>query len=250
MKNYLLLLGALLFCFSACQRPFSPTTTRVQQYRIEPEQALVEDSSIIAFLAPFKTQLEAEMNVVLGESTIELTKARPESSLGNWAADVTHIQCEKLYGKSIDFAIVNYGGLRISQLPKGPITRGKIFELMPFDNMLVVLEASGSVVHELFDLMADHGGWPISHSVRYSIKNDKAENIRINGLPLALKKIYRIGLTDFVANGGDRCFFLKDQPRVVLSMRFRDALMAFVEEETKAGRGIFGEVEGRVVESR
>ncbi len=248
MRNHQLLWGALLLlCCAACKQVFLPQQTAVQTYRIDATASAPEDSAIVALIQPYKIQLEAEMNVVLGEVAQTLNKAKPESSLGNWAADVTHQSCESLYGKSIDFAIVNYGGLRITQIPAGPLRRSKIFELMPFDNQLVVLEANGTVVQQLFERMADYGGWPISHSVSYKIEEGKAKDIKINGLPLTLKKIYRIGMTDFVANGGDKCFFFKDMPRTELAVLYRDALLEFVEAETKAGRKIEAKKEGRVL---
>ena len=244
-----LLWGTLLLLYgTACQRNWQPQQVEVQSYPIATVDTLAEDPEIADLIAPYKSQLEAEMNVVLGEVDQPLSKAQPESSLGNWAADAMHQSCERLSGKPIDFAIVNYGGLRIPQLPAGPLRRSKIYELMPFDNKLVVLEANGSVVYQLFDRMAAYGGWPISHTVRYRIEMGKAADVRINGLPLTLKKIYRIGMTDFVANGGDKCRFFEDQPRTELGEMYRDALLRFVEAETAAGRKITAELEGRVSE--
>ena len=45
------------------------------------------------------------------------------------------------------------GGLRTG-LPAGPITLGSVFELMPFENELVVLDAPGPVVQQLFEYAA------------------------------------------------------------------------------------------------
>lgn len=245
----------LLFCcllgllgVMACQRSLAPSSTQILNYRIASEATVAEDSAIVTLLAPYKAQLDTQMSEVIGEVAMDLRKAKPESTLGNWAADVMHAQCEAYAQMPIDFAVVNYGGLRISHLPPGPITRGKLFELMPFDNKLVILEAPGAVVQRLFERMADYGGWPISHTVRYQIVEGKPQDIRIHGLPLVLKKIYKIGLTDFVANGGDKCAFLEKQPRLNLTQMYRDALIDFVLAEQAAGRVLTAQVEGRVVE--
>ena len=44
---------------------------------------------------------------------------------------------------------MNHGGIR-SYIPKGNITTGKIFELMPFDNLIVLQEVKGSVLQQFF----------------------------------------------------------------------------------------------------
>ena len=48
----------------------------------------------------------------------------------------------------IDFCLLNNGGLRTS-LPQGNITRRKIFELMPFENELVVVTISKEKMTDL-----------------------------------------------------------------------------------------------------
>ena len=75
------------------------------------------------------------MNTVIGFSTIGLTKKLPESGLGNLIADAMKEMAQKKYATKVDAAFVNYGGIR-SYIPKGEITIGKIFEIMPFDNLI------------------------------------------------------------------------------------------------------------------
>ena len=63
-------------------------------------------------------------------------------------------ETERLLGEPVDFAVINYGGMRIPAIPKGPITRGKIFELMPFDNLLVVVRLDVSILTQFINHMA------------------------------------------------------------------------------------------------
>ena len=237
-----------LLLLLSCQRGWQAETARVQQYRIATAQDIQADTAVVAMLAPYKAQLEAKMNVVLGEAGMELTKVKPESTLGNWVADLTQEMAEFYYGQNIDFAIANYGGLRISQIPVGPVTRGKIFELMPFDNQLVIVKTNGEVVQQLFDRMADYGGWPVSAPVRFRIQEGKPVDIRIGGKPLVEDQTYLIAMSDFVANGGDRCFFFADQERIDLGQGLRDAMIEYVIKEQEAGRQLSAKVEGRVTQ--
>jgi 2',3'-cyclic-nucleotide 2'-phosphodiesterase (5'-nucleotidase family) len=54
------------------------------------------------------------------------------------------IMAEQKFGKKVDAAFINYGGIR-SYIAKGEITVGKIYELMPFDNLIVLQDLKGAV---------------------------------------------------------------------------------------------------------
>lgn len=207
-------------------------------------QETTTDERIADMVQPYKVRLDAEMNEVIGTTAKELIKAKPESPLGNLVADLIHKKCEDYYKEAIDFTVVNYGGLRIPALPAGDITKGKIFELMPFDNMLVVVEIDAATVRKLFGIMARNGGWPISKQVSYAINEGEARDILIGGKTIDANKIYKVALSDYLANGGDKLFFLKDKKRQNLGVLFRDAILEYVIEQD--GAIMDAEVEGRV----
>ena len=224
-------------------------TPRIHHYDTTSEylksEAAAADASVSEMILPYKKELDAEMNTVIGRTTKEMVKAKPESTLGNWLADLVHQKSEDYFGAEVDFALVNYGGIRIPALPEGEITKGKIFELMPFDNMLVVMDIDGATVRQIFDVMAGNGGWPISKEVSYVIENQSPTNVRINGEPLNDEKIYKVALSDYLANGGDKLFFLKDKKRDNLGVLFRDAMLEYIIERN--GEVIDAEIEGRVI---
>ncbi len=207
-------------------------------------EKVYDDKEIADMIAPYKERLDAEMNTVVGNTARDLAKAKPESPLGNWLADLIHKKSEDYHKSKIDFALVNYGGIRIPVLPEGEVTRGKIFELMPFDNMLMVLEIDGATVRQIFGTMAANGGWPISQQVSYMIDNELPVNILINDEALDDKKIYKVAISDYLANGGDNLFFLKDKKRHNLGVLFRDAMLEYIIEQN--GETMSAEVEGRV----
>jgi len=208
-------------------------------------EKVYDDKDIADMIAPYKERLDAEMNTVIGSTARELAIAKPESTLGNWLADLIHKKSEDYYESEIDFALVNYGGIRIPSLSVGDITRGKIFELMPFDNMLMVLEIDGATVRQIFGVMATNGGWPISQQVSYVIENELPVDILINNEALDNKKIYKVALSDYLANGGDNLFFLKDKKRRNLGVLFRDAMFEYIVEQN--GEAMSATVEGRVI---
>lgn len=248
MKYFLLrmLPGALLI--------FSAFSCRVQHFAYYEETSteiianpdLIEDQEVEKMLKPYRNQLELEMNEVLGIANERLNMGRPESTLGNWFADTQLKASEDKLGKNIDFAVSNSGGIRIPEIPKGQVTRGKIFELMPFDNMLVIMELSGGKVLELVNHIAQSGGWPISKGLRFKInKEGKAQDILIKSEPLDVNKKYVVSLSDYVANGGSDCSFLIGLPFENTGILIRDALI----EQTKKDTKLEAVLDGRIIKN-
>ncbi len=243
MKNLLFL--TLLLLFSACKTNNFLADVQENSVRIEP--ALVEpDADINALIAPYKVKLDATMNEVIGETAQSLPKGRPESLLGNWCADAVHQKSEDYYQQSIDFTFINDGGLRIPALNKGQITLGNMFELMPFDNMLVVLELDYETLMKVFEQIASKDGEHFSSSIRLIINNQKVQSVTINGEPFQKNRTYKMATSDYLANGGGDFFFLKNKKRVNLDKFFRDALIEFVKETTAQGKQINAQLENRV----
>lgn len=210
-------------------------------------EAISEDAEISEMIAPYKTALDAEMNVVIGENKENMTKGKPESLLTNWFADAIHAMTTEYYTNGeVDFTVSNYGGIRIPNVAEGAITRGKIFELMPFDNMLVVIKMADTTVIKLFNHMAADNGWPISSNVSYEIKDYKPQNILINGEPLRSNRLYSVSISDYLANGGDKCYFLEEGTREDLGVLIRDALITYVEKQTAGNQVIESKLDGRV----
>ncbi|RLD20855.1 MAG: hypothetical protein DRI69_05485 [Bacteroidetes bacterium] len=206
-----------------------------------------EDARINDMIEPYKEVMDAEMDVVIGVCAKTLEKGRPESTMGNWVADLLVERTSAKYGQTIDFAIQNQGGLRINALGAGEVTIGKLYELMPFDNMIVVLHMRGDSLMRLFDHMARSQGWPISSEVRYTISGDKATDVHIHGESLQSDHIYKFGLPDYIANGGDRCTFLANaDKRVDLDYLVRDAIIDHVRILTREGREMVSKEDGRV----
>ena len=138
------LAAVLLLAGLGCARPLSHPVIQPQIYPIDAD-VRVEDSpeteTMRATIAPYAAQLDEAMNEVLAEVGAPLTKGQPESSLGNWTADLLLAAARDLFpDQKVAFAVQNYGGLRISEIGAGPLIVSEIYELMPFDNELVLVE--------------------------------------------------------------------------------------------------------------
>lgn len=235
-----ILITSLLF---SCTLSYQAQKVQYNDYRIA--TGAKQDSAMLVLLKPYSDSLSKSMNDVVAVSETDLEKKQPEGSLGNFLADAMLAMAEKSYATHVDAAFINYGGIRLPSLPSGNITRSKVFELSPFDNLLVIQKVNGKVLQEFLDHVAAKGGWPCS-GINMQIKDKKAINIKIGGAPLNESATYTIANNDYVANGGDDCAMLKSIPQVSNGYIFRDAVFDYLAELKKQGKKISAKTENRV----
>jgi 2',3'-cyclic-nucleotide 2'-phosphodiesterase (5'-nucleotidase family) len=141
--------------------------------------------------------------------------------------------------------VLNYGGIRLTYINPGPITRGKMYELMPFDNMLSIVEVPGDVLKQFCNTMAAYKGWPVS-GLQFTIKNKKAENILLNGEPVNDNVVYKIATNDYVARGGDNCSFMVPLKKRYTTIFLRDILIDYVAALNKENKPLHPVIQNRI----
>ncbi len=233
--HYLLWLGLLCIAVS-CKRVQHLSTTDVKY--IETVEVTGEDPELLDLIKPYREKMTEEMDVILGDLSETLYKNRPNSNLGNWFADVLLYEADQMFFKEVDIALQNYGGLRVSSVAAGPLTKGEIYELMPFDNTLVVLEMAGDTLEQLVQAVNSKGGWPMSYTLSYTSTPQGAQDIMVKGKLLDRGKSYRVVLPDYVANGGDQADFLKDIPQEDSGVYIRDIIISHLEVLQEEGKPI------------
>lgn len=241
--NWLFLLLTLL---SGCTTVQHISKTDVNYTVIKSESPIPEDEKINTIIAPYKAQLDAVMNEILAVLPAELTKQKPESVLGNLVSDVI-VERLRSDGYEVDFSVVNYGGLRVPYLSEGPLTRGEIFELTPFDNTLMILEVPGTKLDSFFLLIAEVDGWPISKEAKLVIGNKKLISATVSGLPLDPARIYKVATLDYVATGGDNMKVLIPLMRKETGLIFRDVLIDYFKATAASNKPVTGSIEGRII---
>lgn len=241
--SVIIILAVPFFLGVACKTAYQVESLQYNDYRISHTGG--KDSSLLLMIQPYSANLEKSMNDIIGYLETSLDKKSPESTLGNFMVDAFYIMAKEKFRLPVDVAFMNFGGIRLTQLPAGDITRGKIFEIMPFDNMLIIQRLKGSVLQELLDLIAARGGWPVA-GMTMQIKDKKAVNVRIGNEPLNPARIYITANSDFVANGGDNAEMLKTIPQENIGYGMRDALIDYVLKLKSEGRKITASVENRI----
>ena len=213
-----------------------------QQYIIAKSYAA--DSALSVLISPYKRGVDTQMRVVIGHTDIPLTKAQPESTLGDFVADATLVAARKLDSKVVA-AVSNYGGIRLPYIAPGYITRGKLYELMPFDNMLTIVEIPGHLLQQFCNTMAAYKGWPIS-GLSFAIKDKTALNVQIAGMPINPNLVYKIAVSDYVAHGGDNCDFLRPLTKRNTTIFIRDALIEYVAALESEGKPLHPQLDNRI----
>src|ERR1051326_7369506 len=211
------------------------------------DSALVPDSLITAEISPYKVQFSKIMDEVLAYSGQAMFSEKPEGLLGDFTANVTLKKAQEYCRDSctVDFCVLNNGGLR-NPLPKGNITRGNVFQLMPFENEMVILKMKGEDVKELLDFIANKGGMPVA-GIRMKIKNNMATGVMIGGQPFDISNSYTIVTSDYLANGGDNMTFFANAIRqTATGIMFRNAIIEYLQEESKQGNIITVVRDGRI----
>ena len=237
----------LLFHFSlfiiSC-KPYQVADYSANKFSMKSDYPV--DSSMWKFVAPYRDSLNKTMDVVIGKSDSVLIKQQPEGTLGNFVADALLLQSRKELNTEIDFSIVNNGGIRIPSLPAGEITVGNIFELMPFDNAIALMEVKGKIVQQLINKAAAKGGWPVA-GMQYMIYKGTAEQIYINNKKLDTLATYHFVCSDYIANGGDDCAFLNFEKKLLSPILFRNLLINYILSLTAEGKTVSEKLEHRVI---
>ncbi len=214
--------------------------------RLEVTAALDATPEAEAFeiVKPYKHSVDSVMMPFLGVSRTAMSAGRPESLLGNWAADVM-VETSTATGlERADLGVVNVGGLR-NNMPEGNVRRGDVMLISPFQNNVVVTEMKGSDLQQLMcDIAAVHGE-AVSSSVRLVITKDgKLVSATIGGQPIDPKRTYRLATIDYLLDGNDKLYSMKRHGKVYpMNMLSRDAMSEYIIK-TKV---IDSKLEGRIV---
>jgi len=222
-KAYLFILASLVLVACRYHKPLYPTANNSLQ-RIDAKLE-EQDSSILKLIKPYSDALNREMDEVIAHSNVIMEKGRPQSLLGNFVCDLL---LEHKYEVEPDFCFLNYGGLR-APLPKGPIKMRHMYELMPFDNQLVLLKLSESQMIDLAGLIYKIGGEPMgsTRDMRFQY-TDSGATFEFGK---DMGESYWVLTSDYLLNGGDNYGQLAQAEKIILTGLFiRDVLIEEVKK--------------------
>ncbi len=201
-------------------------------------------------LGKAKQELGKRTEEIIGFCPVELNNFIPQSPLSNFLTDaiiaISNQYCHNNGLDSVDFAILNTGGIRTS-LPAGNITIGNLYEVSPFENYIVIAEIKGSDVIKLFKRFTIKNCEPTSRQVSISYIGDYVHKILLQGKTINPEKTYRMATIDFITNGGDD--ILKDiEIRNVVNTGItgRNGYINHIKELNAKGQAVTAKIDDRV----
>ncbi|WP_426710887.1 5'-nucleotidase C-terminal domain-containing protein [Cetobacterium sp. SF1] len=198
---------------------------------------IIPNAEVAADLEKQTEELSGVLGEKLGTLSGDLNHDRGGSltELGYWATDVM-----RKYTKS-QVGLTNGGGLRRT-LYKGDITMGDLYEIMPFDNQVVIAKVTGKQLRQLIDhgIGADYmtdgqfAGLKVVYDPNKEYEHRIVSITLEDGTPIKDDEIYTVATNDFIVSGGDKYDF-KDAVEIKdLFIPIRDVLV----ENIKANKGI------------
>ena len=231
MLHHTKLLFAILLVslFTACHRPLHVSKTTGQVLLVDSTYNAVQDTQYLQSLAPIKEDLEKQLGAPIGYAPEALTVNRPECTMLNWACDALLAIAQQQYHSPVDMAVVNIGSMRC-EWAEGEITFRNVFELMPFDNELVVLTITGEEILRLCEIFATNNGEGVA-GLRLKARNGKVLQVEINGKSLEKDKTYTVATSDYLSQGNDGMLPLKNYIKYWNSEeKIRDLYIEYIKQ--------------------
>ena len=190
------------------------------------------DSTIDAWVSPYRDRINTVLDSTLAHAPKMMHKndGKLNSSIGNLMADIvmerTATIFERRQNLKLDFTVLNHGGIR-SIISTGPVSARTAYQIMPFENYIVVVDMPGSAVKELLTFLArSKRAHPISGMSIKLDGNGTLKTVKIQGEPFEEQKNYRVATTDYLVQGGDSMgFFSKKDTVYETGYLLRNALI-------------------------
>ncbi len=183
--------------------------------QIAVEASLEASDSIENFIAPYRSHVNKVLDDPLCYAPSIITKndGKYNSSAGNLMADIVLDQAGPVFtkrtGKKLDFVVLNHGGIR-SVISAGEVSARTAYEVMPFENTIVVLEMQGKAIRELISYLIQSGRPHPVAGIQIILSADgELESVNIQGQPFDENRSYSVGTSNYLATGGDNMKFFQ-----------------------------------------
>lgn len=233
-NNYFLSIITLILLMSCKQ---DVHLTRIEGKRIEINDSLTGNKAIEDFVKPFREHVNSDLDSVLAYAVDTYTKTDGElnTAIGNFMADAVKEMANPIFksrtGNDIDIVMLNHGGIR-SILSKGDVTSRTAFQIMPFENSVVVTGLKGTLVKEMVSyLQKAKRAHPIS-GINIKLNSDfELLEAKVNGKAIDDNKTYYVATNDYLYNGGDNMnFFRQGDSLYKLDYKIRNVLIDYFKK--------------------
>ena len=199
------------------------------------EDEFIPDEVIADTILVMQKIAEEGMDEIIGEAAIHISKgAGTQNLIGN-------LVCEAIIDYTdADFSFLNLGGVR-DEIMAGPVSYRNVFNVMPFDNQIVMIEADGKFLKDIIETRVSGS----RHGLRVAGINvvinrtrnnfDRVTKLLIKGEPWKADEIYRIATTDFLLQGNAGLAMLTKVPESQIThyeQSLRDAIVEYIRSNS------------------
>jgi len=222
---------------TSCSKKFYNNT--IEGKKIAIDKTYEGNNKIENFIAPYRIHIDNGLDSILAYAPETLDKSKSiekwQTPIGNLLADVTqHYADSILYlrqKKHVDITLLNHGGIR-AILPKGNVTARTAYEIMPFENSVVVIALKGEQLFDIARYIAlEKKPHPLAGMYIILDKDNNVKNITVAGIPVSEQKVYNVATSDYLSNGGDNMtFFRKGLATYDIDYKLRNLLIDYFKD--------------------
>lgn len=210
---------------------------KIEGNRIEINNSISANSEIEAFIAPYRNRIEKDLDSVLAYavSTYSKTDGELNTAIGNLMADIVLTEgntiFNKITGNSIDAVILNHGGIR-AEIPKGPVNARTAYNVMPFENEIVVVALKGKKIDEAINyLVSRRRANPIAGLKVVVDRDYNLKRATIASKVIDPDKTYYVATSDYLYNRGDNMtFFQPNDGLFYTDYKIRNAMIDYFKK--------------------
>ncbi|GAB1367066.1 MAG TPA: bifunctional UDP-sugar hydrolase/5'-nucleotidase [Candidatus Cloacimonas sp.] len=200
------------------------------------EDQFIPDEDIAPMIQKQVDIAEKGMDEIIGSAGVYLSRTNvdAQSLMGNTIVDAMRHEV------NADFAFMNLGGVR-ADIKSGPVTYRNVFDVMPFDNMVVSFKCSGEFLRRIIETRVEggrHGMIVSGGKVVYSKKRknfERVTSLHIAGQPWDPNRIYTVATTDFLMQGNAGLTLLTQVPAEDITnhqVNLRDAIVNYFRKNS------------------
>lgn len=200
------------------------------------EDQFIPDEEIGATINAQVAIAEKGMDEIIGSAGVYLSRTNvdAQSLMGNTICDAMRAEV------NADFSFLNLGGVR-ADIPSGPVNYRNVFDVMPFDNMVVSFKCTGEFLRKIIETRvvgSRHGLVVSGANVVYSKKRpdmDRVTSLKVGGQTWDPKKIYTCTTTDFLMQGNAGLTLLTQVPEADITyhqINLRDAIVHYFKNNS------------------
>ncbi|MFA7543204.1 MAG: bifunctional UDP-sugar hydrolase/5'-nucleotidase [Candidatus Cloacimonadaceae bacterium] len=200
------------------------------------EDQFIPDAEALEMIEAQVAKAEVGMDEIVGYSTVHLSRTNvdAQSLMGN-----TIVEAMK-YMVDADFSFLNLGGVR-AEIKNGPVTYRSIFEVMPFDNMVVSFTCDGEFLRKIIETRVEgsRAGLIVAGvNVVYSKKRpnfDRVTSLKIGGKAWDPKATYKVVTTDFLMQGNaglNLLMYVPEENITYHQINLRDAIVHYFKHKS------------------